>query len=93
MKCNLIYTLKECKTVSHEGKIVVRWVRASLVQMGVETQGLDIMYSNGGIQIRGEIRRQKPSFSETDKSRKRLLETIGERLRQHKLIKRVRIID
>lgn len=69
--------------------MIVQMVRMTLVQLGVNTQGLDIVVSGGTVHLRGEIRKLKPSAFDSEKGQRRLLENISERLRHNKQIKRV----
>jgi hypothetical protein len=78
--------------MSRETKEVTRAVRTTLTQMGVDTQGLEIVVSGGMVRIQGELKKLK-GFSElSEKLAKKLREDIAQRLRRNKHIKRVMFI-
>ncbi len=76
--------------MAKESMMTAKWVRMTLTQMGVDTQGLEISLTGSTVQIRGEVRKLKGSLGlGSDSKQTRLLEMISQRLRQHKAIKRV----
>ncbi len=48
----------------------VKWVRATLTQMGVDTQGLEISLTGSTVQIRGEVKKLKGSLGLVPKANK-----------------------
>lgn len=78
--------------MSKESMEIGKWVRATLVQMGVDTGGLDIFVTGTSVSLKGELKRLKPSFAETETSKKQLMESVRDRLRSKKEIKRVQFL-
>jgi hypothetical protein len=56
--------------LAKESMQAVKWVRATLTQMGVDTQGLEISLTGSTVQIRGEVKKLKGSLGLVPKANK-----------------------
>jgi len=78
--------------MNKEIRSLAKYVRMTLTQLGVDTTEIDILVSGGTVHLRGELKKIKPSAFDSDKTHKRLMETIAQKLRSHKEIKRVHFL-
>ncbi len=78
--------------MSKESQSLAKWVRMTLTQLGIDTSGLGIMIFGGTVQIKGDLKPIKPLGFESERTQKKRVERISQRLRNHKAIKRVQFL-